>query len=135
MSNKLTPHSPFFPESAGEYLELNGWEPGAGSEFVGQYYIKGDEMITLQVNFIQFLTHQDEANGQKAGYSIRHSFSGIGDLSEFNWMLLFHITGAVPLRQFVKVARKESQIHPLFEEILHRHFRIGQSHDSIPENY
>jgi hypothetical protein len=127
-------NSPFFPESAEYYLLLHGWDVGEGHQFAGQYYTKGDEMITVKGDTIQFLTYHDEEEGQrKAAYSVCHAFTGIADLDDFGWMLLYHIAGSVPLKQFVKKARN-SQEATLFN-IMADHMRMSGARQELPINY
>ena len=101
-----------------EYLEANGF---ARSTATGGklYYFKGDLVVQLDIIRDRVGIHvSDDGEPDQRSPSFRQTTSvvGIGQFTLFDWVLLFHITGVVALKEFAKGAAAD--LYELFEEAM-----------------
>lgn len=92
---------------AGDYLIANGFEEHIGS--AGKIiFVKDDMHIFIENDCASFLIYQMEDTGQRsAHYDTFQSHTGISNFNLFDWMLVFHITRAVPLKKFIQKAKQD----------------------------
>lgn len=104
--------NPNFLETAGSYLEANGFTKKYGSYNENSiFFLKGDNGVIITNNTAEFKVYYDgEPDQQKAGYVKFMSLTGIGDLDLFKWMWLFHIAGLVPIKDFLKLVPQEDVV-------------------------
>lgn len=95
-----------FKPSFEDYLVANGWQEGSlSSNSDTLYFFKDDKGIMISGDAVDFGTFGVVVNGvRKPGCSIFASFTGVNLLNDTDWMLLLHITGAVPLKEFMRNA-------------------------------
>lgn len=135
---KKTTANPHFLQDAADYLVANGYTMEEGRIATDAVmFLKGDLAVAVYGDNADFLRINPKEERSRGQFTRVHAFTGIDGLEIFEWMLLFHVTSTVPLKQFIRQVKKESsgQIHPLFQEIFERHFRIGTNHDAVPLNY
>lgn len=132
----------FFLEEAGEYLEANGYLRRDGELAVNTIYFtskKADKAVVVYNDNVDFMVFNDGEEGQqRSGYRRYMAHTGIADLDIFKWMLLFHIADVVPMKEFIKEARKEDPagvgvINDVFVQIFD-HFRT-ENHNAVPVGY
>ncbi|MGB8191043.1 MAG: hypothetical protein WCF67_03945 [Chitinophagaceae bacterium] len=100
--------NPNFHEEFGQYLKENGYLPGSQLTDV-IYYFKKDHGIMITGDSVDFAVFpQGETSKGKPGCSRYAAFTGINQLDIFGWMMLLHITGAVPLKQLIRESDKDS---------------------------
>ncbi len=98
----------FFPE-AGEYLEANGYRATIVDN--GLYFTKSDD-ATIGCCFygdkVAFMALNEGEEGQRA--QRLEPFLEVSRITHidtiFDWMLLFHVAGIVPLKSFIDKARE-----------------------------
>jgi hypothetical protein len=102
--------NPNFSEVFGQYLQANGYVPGSQSAFSDTiYYFKKDRGIMITGDSVDFgLFHHDGNARHKPGCTRYAAFTGIGQLDIFGWMMLLHITGAVPLKQLIREGKTDA---------------------------
>lgn len=130
-NNSTNPH---FLREAGDYLVANGYTRTDGELVTNTlYFYNGQRAVVVYNDHVDFMIYHDEEKGQRrAGYHQYHSFTSIGDLDLFKWMLLFHITEVVPMEQFMPREKREvSEGGPGFLLQVFEHFRT----DKVPVNY
>lgn len=138
--NKLTqPKQHLFLDEAGEYLEAHGFkraeshvQPGAAIYFMNgrtAVEIRGDKMIVAVYH-----PGDEDRNGE---YKDVHTFTGIGQLDLFGYMLFFHITGVASIRSLAKGAMQQGvRFSP--EDVLReifRHHKVTDDREAVPINY
>lgn len=96
---KSTVNNPNFHQEFGDYLKANGYTPGSQLTDV-IYYFKKEHGIMISGDSVDFARFaQGEKVKGKAGCTRYAAFTGINQLDISGWMLLLHVTGAVPLQQ------------------------------------
>lgn len=135
---KAKRQNPFFLVEAGEYLEANGYTRTEGEMVAGTiYFYKDGKAVMVYNDNVDFMITDDgEPDQRKPGYSRYMALTGISDLDLFKWMLLFHMADIVPLKQFIREARKEAagNVQDVFLQIFD-HFRITENHNAVPLGY
>lgn len=130
--------NPNFCEEAGEYLEANGYEREDARFFTNSiYFMRGGIGVIIYNNKAEFMCRHDGDDDRKEGYSQFAAFEGISQLELFDWMLLFHITGIVTLKSFVKNVKEQCpEEGPMaFMNSIMKHFQIADTPKSIPVAY
>lgn len=96
--------NPNFSEVFGQYLQANGYVSGSQSAFSDTlYYFKKERGIMVTGDSVDFGLFQSDSSGRRRPGCNRYaSYTGIGQLDIFGWMMLLHITGAVPLKQLIR---------------------------------
>lgn len=101
---QVNPKNPLFLDEAGAYLEANGFMQAEGMH---TSFFKNDKAIIITGDSIEFHGLADDDPDQQAARMILlHRFTGISCMSVFEYMLLFHITGMVPLKEFIRNVKK-----------------------------
>lgn len=104
---KQSPNPNFHPEF-GDYLKANGFTPGSQLTDV-IYYFKKEHGIMISGDSVDFARFaQGEKTKGRPGCTRYAAFTGIQQLDIFGWMMLLHLTGAVPLKQLIKEGEKDS---------------------------
>lgn len=141
MNTKLTKknQSPLFSESASDYLEANGFLRSESKHFPGQvvYFLKDSIAIEVRNDSIEMKTFHPTDQEEGSRWITDFKFNGISRLDEFGWMLLFHITGAVPMRAFFRGLIQEGAYishADLFNSIF-QHFKVTDNHEAVPVGY
>jgi hypothetical protein len=127
-----------FLQEAGDYLEANGYSRKAGELVTGcLYFFNGTKAVMVYGDNVDFLIHDDgEPDQRSVGYRRYMAVTSISDLDLFKWMLLFHIADVVPLKQFMKEAKREvpADVTGFMVQIFD-HFRITENHNAVPLGY
>jgi hypothetical protein len=98
--------NPNYKDAFGDYLVANGFKEGNKSPYSDTlYFFKNDAGVMISGDAVDVGQFNPTIDGvRQPGCIIHATFTGISRLDEFSWMLLMHITGAVPLKEFVKNA-------------------------------
>jgi hypothetical protein len=95
--------NPNFKKEFGDYLEANGYvlsnkptHPGAALYFFGH-----GQGVMITGDSIDFASFAEQGSERSALCSTYATFTGISQLDTYGWMMLMHITGIVPLNQFM----------------------------------
>lgn len=95
--------NPNFKKEFGEYLEANGYklsnQPANAEDAL--YFFRNGQGVMVTGDSIDFANFEDAKSGQAKSCSTYAAFTGISKLDTFGWMMLMHITGIVPLQQFM----------------------------------
>lgn len=135
------PHPHIQLEEVSDYLEANGFRRADGSDRNSHttYFYKDDMLVVIKGDNIDFLLRHDEEPEQRTGgYSSIFQLCGISSIETlFDFMLLFHITKAVPLHSFIKGAMKQGVAFRKddFMDSIMKHFKVTDDHNAIPLNY
>lgn len=101
-------YNPAFPQDVSDYLEAHGFKTGCGIKFHNRiYFFKNDMIVVLKGDTIDFLIFNDEEKDKRiADYSVHASFRHTASLSFTDFVLLFHITGFIPIKQFINCVKR-----------------------------
>lgn len=119
-------------------MEANGYERMDAKFFTNSiYYVRGGIGVIIYNDKAEFMCRHDGDDDRSAGYSQFAGFEGISQLKLFDWMLLFHITGVVTIRNFANRVKEEyPEEGPLaFMNSIMKHFQISDSPKSVPVAY
>lgn len=95
-----------------DYLLLNGYERRAGQR--SDTFIKDDNRIVILNGTADFFINDTGEEGQRMpGWFLTHSFTGIADIDTSAWMMLMHMTGAIPLRTMLKNMNEQQHEYEL----------------------
>lgn len=123
-------------EEVENYLIANGYSMNNGAFIPDtKYFFRGEQGVVIYKEIADFIMYGPDATG-KQSYKRTMLVTDIQKLKIFDWMLLFHLAGIVPLRQFISNVRKEIQLDAsdLLTPIM-EHFRVLDNHESVPLNY
>lgn len=121
-----------FCKEAGEYLEAHG-------------FIRTDDhrnqMIQYRSECFRVVVYGDSADFTKRDasghYALLSTRTQIDRYKIFDWMLVFHADGVVPLRSFIHQVMKEGVVFSA-EEVLKgvfQHFQVTDDREAVPVNY
>ncbi|HYF32546.1 MAG TPA: hypothetical protein VD993_15585 [Chitinophagaceae bacterium] len=95
--------NPNFKREFGDYLKANGYtlsnQPKHANDAL--YFFRNGQGVMITGDSIDFANFPDVATGQHKTCSTYAAFTGISQLDTFGWMMLMHITGIIPLQQFM----------------------------------
>lgn len=101
-------YNPAFPQEVSDYLEAHGFRTGHGVKHPNRiYFFKNDMTIAMRGDTLDFLIFNDEEPDQRiADYSVHASFRHTASMTFTDFVLLFHITGFVPMKEFIACVKK-----------------------------
>jgi hypothetical protein len=111
------------PEFA-DYLTANGYrESNVTKSENTTYFFKDDLGVMVSGDSVDVGMYRSTG-----GCKLLHSFTGISTLETFDFILLMHITGAVPLKEFFKNAKVES---PAMKQLIGNVSKVYDPHANI----
>ena len=131
--------NPCFNDEAGQYLEAAGFIR-SDRKFINDaiYFFKDGVGVIIYNDNVDFVQQHDGEPGQRNGEFKRfQSFTGISALTLFDWMMLFHITKVVTMREFMNSVIKEG-VHFSTADLLgdlFKHFQVTEDKNAIPLGY
>lgn len=137
-SNNKKPN-PCFCEDAGDYLEANGFIR-ADQKIINDaiYFFKDGVGVVIYGDNADFmLQHEAEPGQRNSEYKRFAAYTGISALKIFEWMLLLHISGIIPIKSFLHNVMKEGvQFGPkdLLQDLF-SYFQVTDNIDALPLGY
>lgn len=86
-------------EEVADYLEANGYLR-SNNKFFDTKFIKDDKAVIIYADKVSFRNYS--ADGNEPEFAEYASFEGINMLNTVDWIYLFHITGIITLKSFIK---------------------------------
>jgi hypothetical protein len=95
--------NPNFKKEFGDYLEANGYALSSQPAQPGDalYFFRNGQGVMITGDSIDFASFSEQGPGKSSSCSTYAAFTGISRLDTYGWMMLMHITGIVPLNQFM----------------------------------
>ena len=95
--------NPNFKKEFGEYLEANGYKLSNQPAHPGDamYFFRNEHGVMISGDSIDFASYKEQGAGRSTSCSTYAAFTGISRLDTYGWMMLMHITGIVPISQFM----------------------------------
>ena len=95
--------NPNFKKEFGEYLEANGYALSNQPAHPGDalYFFRNGQGVMIIGDSIDFASFKEQDSDKFPSCSTYAAFTGISRLDTYGWMMLMHITGVVPLSQFM----------------------------------
>ena len=142
MSTKVTQKprtkNQLFLEDAADYLLANGYKKSNSLEIgTAEYYFSHDLVVEIRGDKMEVATYVAGDTDRNAEYKTLHSVTGIGCFDMAAWIFLFHITGVVPIRAFIKGLIKEGVFmngEDVFKSVF-AHFKVTGDHNAVPTCY
>lgn len=107
-------------EEVSDYLVANGFFRKE-KNLTGTMFIKDDKSVLIYADKISFREYDPRHDDIE--FAEFASFEGINILNTVDWIYLLHITGIVPLKQFLKNIKREN-IKPLdFSQLVNGMFK------------
>ncbi len=95
--------NPNFKKEFGDYLETNGYtlsnQPAQPADAL--YFCRNGQRVMITGDSIDFAIFNEQGSEKPALCSTYAAYTGISRLDTYGWMMLMHITGIVPLNQFM----------------------------------
>ena len=103
MENWSAAINPNFKKEFGDYLEANGYVLSNQPAHPGDamYFFRNEQGVMVSGDSIDFASFKEESPGKPTCCSTYAAFTVISKLDTYGWMMLMHITGIVPLAQFM----------------------------------
>ena len=103
MANWSEATNPHFKKEFGDYLEANGYILSNPPAHPGDamYFFRNEQGVMISGDSIDFASFKEQGSGRSTSCSTYAAYTGISKLDTYGWMMLMHITGIVPLNQFM----------------------------------
>lgn len=113
---------PDYPESFAGYLEVNGYTKHTSNDLLTVSFTNWPKVVMFQRDAAYFFEIHDGDDDRATEKSQYGMVDGLCQMDDFKFMLQMHIFDIVPMKDFVRRVKKESDVHPIFQPMLETFF-------------